>query len=103
MPASSPETHVESENDLPVEHAGDARRSLVVADRVEQPAEAGAPQREHDQRGERHEQQQRVRDAIGPARAEPGQELRNLRARGDHRALVDLQALRCRSGSCPRS
>ncbi len=72
MPAISPETHVEREDDLPVVDAGDARRALVVADGVEQPPEAGAPQDEHDQRGERHEHQQRIRDAVGQARSEPG-------------------------------
>ena len=72
MPGEQPGDDVEGEDHLPVEDAGEARGLLVVADGVEQPAEAGAAQREDDQRGERHEEDERVRDAVGQAGAEPG-------------------------------
>ena len=83
---------VEREDHLPVEDAGDAGGALVVADGVEQPAEAGAAQGEDEQRGDRDEEQQRVRDAPGQAGAEPGEDVGDLGAGGDDGALVDLQA-----------
>ena len=47
--------------------------ALVVADGVEQAAEAGAAQGEDEQRRERHEDEERVRHAAGQAGAEPGE------------------------------
>ena len=46
---------VQDDQDLPRPGARQARRDRVVADRVEQPAVAGPPQAEQDQRGQRDE------------------------------------------------